>query len=149
MIKALPKVTARYDEASGKIIASASLEGGSIQKIELIYKEQILENETRTTDLNKEQNFDARKYGPGWFKVKVTGNNGKIKNAWVKVSNLSKSIKAPTITLEPAKPNGENGWYKKTKEEGKETEIDTKIKVIITANNADAEYIYYTAIRWI
>lgn len=83
------------------------------------------------------------------YQVKVTGSNGRIKNAWVRVTNISKSINAPTITLEPTAPNGYAGWYKKTKEAGKETEVDTKVKVIITANNNDAEYIYYTAIRWI
>lgn len=149
MIETWPKIEARYEEASGKIIASASLDGGSIKKIELIYKDQILENETKTTDLDKEQNFDVRKYGVGLFKIKATGSNGKTRSAWVKASNLNKSIKAPTITLEPTNPNGEDNWYKRTKEEGKETEINTKIKVKITANNTDAEYIYYTAIRWI
>ena len=53
MIETWPKIEARYEEASGKIIASASLEGGSIKKIELIYKDQILENETKTTDLDE------------------------------------------------------------------------------------------------
>ncbi len=146
-LKSYPKIDATYSEETGKITASATVENGTIEKMELIYKGSVIEKETKTENLGKEQTFDARQYGPGWYKIKVTASNGKWRNKWVKASNLDVSIKQPTIIIEPAEPNGDNGWYKRTKEEGKDTEIETKVKVTIQANNSDADCIYYTANR--
>ena len=40
--------------------------------MELIYKGQVLEKETRTERLTEEQDFYVKDYGIGWYKVKVT-----------------------------------------------------------------------------
>lgn len=53
-------------------------------------------------------------------------------------------MEAPKIELEPEKPK--TIWYKRTKVEGKETEVDTKVKVTISTDCKVAEYIHYTAI---
>lgn len=49
--------------------------------MELIYKGETLEKETKTTGLTEEQTFYVKDYGTGWYKVKVTAENRKIKNS--------------------------------------------------------------------
>lgn len=55
----------------------------------------------------------------------------------------------PDITLEPASPNGEGSWYKRTVDKETEVETETSIKVTISTSNNLAERIEYTAIRTI
>ena len=101
--------------------------------MELIYKGEVLEKETRTSGLEKEQRFEIEKYGTGWYKVRATADNGKTKIAWVKAINLSEALTIPIVTYEPEKPNGENGWYK-----------GEKVEVKIETNSPSAKEIHYT-----
>ena len=150
IIKASPKITARYEEITATIIASASIEApGKLVKMELIKNEQILTKETKTENLEKDQTFNVKEYGAGWYKVKITakvGEKERVKNAWVRAINLDKAIDKPDITIEPVSPNGEGSWYKRTIDKQTEVDKETEIKVIISTTNNKAECIYYKAI---
>ena len=59
---------------------------------------------------------------------------------WVKVTNVKDGLVPPTITCEPANPNGEGKWYKRT-----EKDEANKIKVTITSNSESTYEIQYIA----
>lgn len=62
--------------------------------------------------------------------------------AWVKVTNVKEGLVPPTIEAEPANPNGDNKWYKRT-----ETDGDNKVKITITSNSESTYEIQYIASR--
>lgn len=129
---AYPNVTARYEKSIASVISNVSIEKGSIAKVELIYKDEI--KETRTNDLNKELRFDVSKIGTGWYKVKATSSEGKVRYAWAKATNITDALKIPVVTFVPAEPDGDNGWYK----------TKGKVEVKIETDSPSAKEIHYT-----
>lgn len=60
--------------------------------MELIYKGEIIEKETRKENLTEEQEFYVKDYGIGWYKVKVTAENRKVKNSMGKSNKRIRRI---------------------------------------------------------
>lgn len=140
ILKSYPQVEARYEISVASIFATARIEKGNIAKIELIYKDEVLEKETRTSDLNKEQRFEVEKYGTGWYKVRATSDKGKVGIAVVKATNISDALKIPNVTYIPEKADGENGWYKGEKVEVKiETDSPLAKEIHYTLSGAETE----------
>ena len=132
-----PKVEARYEKDEASIKAKVSIEKGEIEKVELIYKEEVID--TKTSGLNSELTFDVNKYGTGWYEIRATSKEGKIGYAVVKVSNISELLKVPEIEVEAIEPKIEKTtkWYV------------SKVKVTITSPENNSKYakeIHYTLV---
>ena len=134
VIASYPKIEVRYEQNTESILGKASIEEGEIVKIELIYKGKVLEKETRTVDLDKEQKFEVKEYGTGWYKVRATSDKGKTKIATVKATKISGVLKKPEVTFEPDKPDGENEWYK----------TEGKVVIKVETDSPSAKEIHYT-----
>jgi len=133
VVKNLPTLKARYEKTIASIVAEARDEKNGIEKIEIIYKGQIVETHTNP---KAEEYFDASQYGNGWYQVKATSNKtGAFRYAWVKVTKVSDKLTAPKISLSPAEPDGDNNWYK------------TEVNVTITTDSPSAKDIHYRLVK--
>ena len=133
IINSLPTVKAIYEESTRSIVVEAKEQKNGIEKIQIIYKGQIIE--TRTNPKAQEK-FDISKYGSGWYQVKAVANKtGAYRYAWVKVSNISNKLIMPTIALSPNQADGKNGWYKQA------------VNVTITAESEEVKEIRYRVVR--
>ncbi|MCI8518977.1 MAG: hypothetical protein HFJ51_02460, partial [Clostridia bacterium] len=129
----LPTLKARYEKSIASIIAEARDEKNGIEKIDIIYKGQIVDTKMNP---GKEERFDASKYGNGWYQVKATSNKtGAIRYAWVRVTKIDEKLTPPLIILSPATPDGDNNWYR------------TQISVTLTTNSPSAKDIHYRLVR--
>ncbi|MCI8654939.1 MAG: hypothetical protein HFJ48_03570, partial [Clostridia bacterium] len=133
LVKNLPTLKARYEKTIASIVAEARDEKNGIEKIEIIYKGEIVETHTNPKE---EEYFDASKYGNGWYQVKATSNKtGVFRYAWVKVTKVSDKLTAPKISLSPETPDGDNNWYK------------TEVSVTITTDSPSAKDIHYRLVK--
>ncbi len=118
----LPTLSASYDKIKAIITANASSEDG-IKKIELIYKDQVVQTvDTNTATFEVEET--------GWYQVKATSNNGKTRSSWIRVSS---TVVAPNIQI-TSENAIENGWYGKDKK---------AVEIVISTQNETATGIYY------
>jgi len=109
----IPNLLASYDKENENINVKASCEGG-IEKIELIYEGNVV----NTIKDGEDASFKIVE--AGWYTVKVTAKNGKLRYAVVKASN---ALDAPTFeVIEGTK--GIEDWY------------GTDVKVRINAKGA-------------
>ena len=127
--KQIPNLKTKYIGKVAAISTEATDNQNGIAKTELIYRQKI-EN-TVTENLNKEVRFDVEPLGTGWFVIRTTSNAGKMRYAWIRVASVSDKLKAPTIILNPAVPNGRNEWY------------TTEVEVTLENNEEEAKEIRY------
>ncbi|MCI8519119.1 MAG: hypothetical protein HFJ51_03305, partial [Clostridia bacterium] len=133
LVKNLPTLKARYEKTIASIVAEARDEKNGIEKIDIIYKGEIVETHTNPKG---EEYFDASQYGNGWYQVKATSNRtGAFRYAWVKVTKVSDKLTAPQISLSPETPDGDNNWYK------------TEVSVTITTDSPSAKDIHYRLVK--
>ena len=92
ILESYPKIEGRYEKSIASVLATASIAKGKIAKIELIYKGEVIEKETRTSNLEKEQRFEIKEYGTGWYKVRATADNRKNKNSMDKSDKRNRCI---------------------------------------------------------
>jgi len=92
-INSIPKLKVKYEPLNALIKATAREDTNGIEKIELIYKNTIVDTKTNT---GKENPYsiefivnNKEKYKPGWYKIKATANKtGVYKTAWEYVTTL-------------------------------------------------------------
>ena len=130
--KAYPSIKARYEAESGNILVEAKTEEGSIAKIELISKGEVIGDPIINPE--GEVSFNVKTRGTGWYKVRVTTSSGKIRYAWVKKVNISENLTAPEIIIE-AEGEEVNGWYGGDKK---------AVYAVIRTENPYAKEIHYT-----
>ncbi|MCI8622014.1 MAG: hypothetical protein HFJ50_10375, partial [Clostridia bacterium] len=112
----LPDLKARYEKSVAKIIANAKHEGYGIEKLEIFYKGQKLEDMTIEKP-KAEERFDVSKIGRGTYTIRATSNQktptGKdiYLEKDVLVKNVTDRLKVPSITLSPPEADGDNDWY--------------------------------------
>ncbi len=124
-----PNIKASYEKNITSIIAKVSIEKGDIEKLELIYKGEVIQT---VTDLSQEIRIDINESGTGWYTIKVTSDKGALRYAWVKATTISDKLTIPKITVTPEVANGENDWYVTTP------------KIKIETDSISAKDIYYT-----
>ena len=128
--KAFPTAIARYNEETSQIEVSTNVERARISKIELIHRGEIVGETTEKT-----KNFNVEK--SGWYIVRVTSSEDKLRYAWVRISS---TIKAPTIVIsEHGAGEPENSWY------GKSNQV---VKATITAEGERSVGLHYTIDNW-
>ncbi|MCI8396288.1 MAG: hypothetical protein HFJ52_00940 [Clostridia bacterium] len=125
-------VKGRYQKSIAAIFGEAEDKVHGVKTLDLIYRDEPVLDQKQ--NLQGEQRWNVASIGSGWYKIKGTSNSGAIKYAYVKVTNVSDTLKAPTITIEP---EGEQkaGWYGA---DGKE------LWVRISTDSASAKEIHYT-----
>ena len=103
----LPNITGRYEKSIASIIANTSIEKGKVEKVEVIYKSEVVE--TRT-DTDGEMRINIEKYGTGMYTLRAVSDKGKIRCTWVRATNISDKLTPPEIVYTPARP--ESGWWR-------------------------------------
>ncbi len=128
--KDFPTVIATYDKIKSKIQVSAKAEDTGIEKLDLIYKGEVIKS---ISEANTE--FEVK--GTGWYIIKVTSKTGKLRYAWVRVAG---TLLAPKIEVDTEKSGKqEKGWYG----------ADNKaVEIKITAEGEKAQKIHYTIDKW-
>ena len=106
---AFPNIIARYEKSIASIITKTSIESGSVEKLELIYRGEVLQT---ITDLSGELRLKVDSSGTGWYILKATSNKGKLRYAWIRVTNVTDRLTVPEIIFTPSSPDGEQDWYK-------------------------------------
>lgn len=130
--KEFPTLKAHYEKSLASILTETKTTDGKIDKVELIYRgEVVLSKEAE----NGEMRLDVDKMGTGWYKVKSTSSNGKLRYAWIKVTTISEKLTPPIITISPSTPDGLENWY-----------VNAPVKVNIVTDSPSASEIHYTLV---
>ncbi|MCI8621995.1 MAG: hypothetical protein HFJ50_10275, partial [Clostridia bacterium] len=125
---------ARYIKSTAKIEAEAKDEINGVAKLELIYKDKIIEDMTIQNPRAKEE-WEVSGIGTGEYAIKATSNSGAVRYRIIYVDNVSDKLKPPVIILNPAETNGENDWYK------------TEVQVTMETDSPSAKEIRYMVIE--
>lgn len=125
-----PNLKARFEKSLASILTETRVEGGKVEKLELIYRGEIVQEKVPEAG---EMRLDVEGLGTGWYKIRVTTEQGKRRYAWVKATTISEKLTPPIITLEPASPNGEANWY-----------VTKPVKVNMVTDSVSATEIHYT-----
>ena len=124
------KLTAEYIKNITTIEARAKDEKNGVAKLELFYKDKLLEDKTIKNPKDIEK-WEVSGIGIGKYRVRATSNTGVWKERVIYVDNVSDKLTPPVISLNPADPNGDNDWYK------------TEVQVTITTDSPSAKEIRY------
>ena len=123
--KTVPNIVTTYEKGGTTIEVAASSE---VALIELIYRDEVIDSNTGNTGV-----FNIDK--TGWYIIKVTTTEGKIRYAWERVSSM---VVGPKIEVK-ASGEGRNGWYSNN---------NNPVKAEITAEGEKVKGIYYTEGSW-
>lgn len=99
-----PEVLVAYDKMASSLSVTSNCEDG-ISNIELMHNEDTVDSVQNIGETTF--NIDDT----GWYTIKATSNTGKVKNAWVRMSD---TIAMPKIEI-VAHGAEENNWYGKDK----------------------------------
>jgi len=121
---AIPEVT--LSKTNNKITVNASEDVSGINGIEIIYRGDVVKSEKAST-----LEYEAPK--TGWYIIKVTSNEGKLRYAWIRISS---TMVAPNIEVIGPSAKPDSNWYK------------DKVTVRISAGAENTSKIYYTMSRW-
>ena len=106
-------------------------EVNGVAKLELFYKDKLIEDMTILNPRTKEE-WNVKDIGKGEYKIKATSNSGATRWAYVNVDNVTDRLKTPSIILDKPAPDGKNDWYitpvKITIDKGENNPLVKKIK---------------------
>ena len=99
-----PNLKACFEKSTETITANANDSQNGIEKIEIIYRGEIVEQ----TDKSE---ITYQIIGSGWYTIKATSKTGKMRYAWLRGSLLSNGLAAPVIEIIESGKQGQEDWY--------------------------------------